>query len=61
MKKIRDYTAVIDSGTSYSNFHFESEHKAGSKANFKDCEEAYKRTYGYKPYSVEQIFLREEY
>lgn len=42
----RTYTAALDNGFHYNDFEYQSEHRAGSKANFDDMMRQYRRKYG---------------
>ena len=45
----RLYRAEADNGHELFAFNFYSNHRAGSKANFEDAKNEYKRLHGYKP------------
>ena len=42
------YTAIMDNGRDYFEFHFESDHKVNSKTNKVDCMNQYKEAFGNK-------------
>lgn len=48
MRKLRNYIAWADTGRDFIDFEFSSEHRSGSKANFQDAKDTYKRKHGYR-------------
>lgn len=44
---MRKYIATFDNGHDYFTVEFESEHRAGSKANAEDAKYALRRKHGY--------------
>ena len=43
-----NYTAIMDNGRDYFEFHFQSDHRMNSKTNRDDCKNQYIKAFGNK-------------